>query len=381
MPLASTPTRKHVLLCHLVGIVLTTALAAPSGLRAQERPEPPDPDEVEEARNQALFASHEVLELTLEADFSTMKEEDRNPEEEEERPATMTWVTPGGSSDSLEIKIQTRGNFRLDPRNCELPPLRINVKKKETDGTVFEGQDKLKLVVPCKTGQSYWEQYVILEYLAYRTLNILTPVSFQVRLARTTLVDSSGEEDPLTRYTFIIEDDDIMAARNGASKRDWEKGQLHPALLDARHAVIVDLFQYMIGNTDWSGVEMHNMELIQKPDGTPLTVPFDFDFSGMVDTRYADPDPSLPIRNVRRRLYRGFCPEEVNRDRELYEEVFELYLEKEDEIYELWRSQPQLEEDRREDNLNYLEDFFETLRDEGRIESRIFGECRSLRRG
>lgn len=348
---------------------------------AQNAVEPPTQEEMEAASTAPLFTDHQTLAITLEADFPTLKKEDREPDKETERPAKLSWVNPDGNADSLDIQIRTRGNFRLDRRNCEFPPLRINVKKKSTEGTLFQGQDKLKLVVTCKLGQSYWEQYVLLEYLVYRTLNVLTPRSFRVRLVRATYVDSTGEDDPFTRYAFLIEDDDVMAVRNGARKRDWPGGgqQLDPRSLDPHYAVLVDVFQYMMGNTDWSGAEMHNMELIQDPDGTPHTVPFDFDFSGMVNTRYATPAPELPIRTVRRRLFRGFCPEEVNRDRSVYREVFQLFLDKKEEIYRLWETQPGLEEDRREDSLEYLDEFYETLTDEDRLEYRIFRDCRSLR--
>ncbi len=166
----------------------------------------------------------------------------------------MKWRNADGSAGSQEIQIQTRGNFRLARRNCDFPPLRLNVKKEPSIGTLFEGQDKLKLVGVCKLGQDYWVQYVLAEYLVYRMFNLFTPMSFRVRLARVTYIDSSGEDDTFTRYGFIIEDDDAMATRNGGWKVPWETGrQFNPVLLERDQAILVDVFQYMIGNTDWSG--------------------------------------------------------------------------------------------------------------------------------
>lgn len=340
---------------------------------------PPTPEEMEEAQSAPLFASHQTLHLTLEADLSTIKREDRG-QDSEERPALLRWTDPSGTADSLEIQLGTRGNFRLQRKNCDFPPLRINLKKGQTKGTIFGNQDKLKLVVACKLGQSYWEQYVLMEYLAYRTLNLLTELSFRVRVAQVTYVDTSGRDDPFTRYAFIIEDDDVMALRNGGRKVDWTTGQLDPRLLQDHHAVLVESFQYMIGNTDWSCVEMHNMELFLTPDGRASTVPYDFDFSGLVNARYAAPDQSLPIRRVRDRLFRGFCPDQMNRGPEEYEAVYAIFLGKKDEIYELWRSQEGLEEDRLEDTLEYFDEFFETLSDPRRIEDRMMSTCRRLGR-
>jgi hypothetical protein len=351
--------------------------ASGSPLQAQEL-EPPSQEEIHEARTAPLFASHEVLSLTLEADFHTLKREDRSVDSEEERPAVLRWANPDGSADSLEIQVRTRGNYRLQRRNCEFPPLRINVKKKSTKGTLFDGQDKLKLVVTCKLGQDYWEQYVLMEYGTYRTLNALTDLSFRVRLAQVTYVDTSEEDEPFTRYAFLIEDDEMMALRNGGKRIEWSAGQLDPRLLEHHHAILVDVFQYMIGNTDWSGVEMHNMELFQTFDDIPSTIPFDFDFSGLVNTRYATPDPSLPIRRVRQRLFRGFCPGDMGRDPEEYEAVYELFREKKEEIYDAWRAIEGLERDRLEETLEYFDDFYETLDDAGRIDSRMLRACRRL---
>jgi len=339
-------------------------------LRAQEL-EPPSAEEIEEARSVPLFASHDVLELTLEADFHTIRREDRSQDSEEERPAVLEWSNPDGSTNSLDIQVRTRGNFRLARRNCDFPPLRINVKQGSTKGTLFDGQDKLKLVVTCKLGQDYWEQYVLLEYMAYRTLNVLTDVSFRVRPARVTYVDTSGEDDTFTRFAFLIEDADMMALRQGARVVEWTAGQLHPALVEKRQAILVDVYQYMIGNTDWSGVEMRTSE------GAAYLVPYDFDFSGLVNARYASPDPSLSINRVRQRLFRGFCPAGVNRSQADYDSVYELFLEKKDEIYEVWRGLEALEPDRLEDTLEYFDEFYETIGDPRRIEQ-MMRACRRV---
>jgi len=348
----------------------------PGLLQGQEMVPPPD-EEIQNARNAPLFTTHEVVPMTLEADFSAIRRHDRS-QDSEERPALIRWTTVSGINDSMEIQIQTRGNFRLQRRNCDFPPLRLNLKKKATEGTVFEGQDKLKLVVTCKTNRDYWEQYVVVEYLIYRTLNILTDRSFRARLARVTYVDTGDDEDPFTRYAVLLEDDDIMALRQGGQKVDWTSGQLHPRHLEPFHAVLVEVFQFMIGNTDWSGVEMHNMELVRDSLNEYSTVPFDFDFSGMVNARYAAPDRSLRIRRVRQRLFRGFCPEGLPRPKSVYDSVYARYLEKKNEIYQLWRSQEGLSPDRREDSLEYLDEFFQILEDPDRIQSMMMRDCRRV---
>jgi hypothetical protein len=350
----------------------------PRGVEAQAA-EPPTAEEIQAARSAPLFQSHDPLEITIEADFHTIRREDRSDEDAEERPAIMRWTNEAGSVQTQEIQVRTRGNFRLSRRNCDFPPLRINVKTGSTEGTLFEGQDKLKLVVPCKLGQDYWEQYVLAEYLVYRMFNLFTPLSFRVRLARVTYVDTSGEEDPVTKYSFLIEDDDAMAARNEGVKLDWdERYQFDPRILGHRQAILVDVFQFMIGNTDWSGVQMHNVELFLRPPTEYATVPYDFDFSGIVDARYAQPAESLRIRSVRDRLFRGICPDDTGRTPDEYEAVYQDFRDDREALYDLWRSQEGLEEDRRKRTLDYLDDFYEILNDDRQVQVLMINQCRSL---
>jgi len=340
--------------------------------------EPPTPEEVEAARSASLFASNEILELTLEADFFAIRREDRREEDSQDRPAIMWWTKTDGTTETLEIQVQTRGNFRLERRNCDFPPLRINMKKELIKGTIFEGQDKLKLVGICKVKQDYWEQYVVAEYLTYRILNLLTDLSFRVRPLRVTYVDTSGEDDTFTKFAFLIEDDSQMAARNGGRIHDWESGQLDPRLLEKDHAILVDIFQFMIGNTDWSCVEMHNMELFRYPNGRPSTVPYDFDFSGIVDAKYAVPDPDMGIRSVRDRRFRGFCPDQMNRRPEFYEAAFDLFREKKGEIYQMWRDQEGLSEDNLRESLKYFDEFYKILDDPEGFEKYMMRDCRRV---
>ncbi len=360
--------------------VLGLVLLAPAHTRAQD-PKPPTPEEVAAAEKAPLFSSHETVQLTLEADFRAIRREDR-AQDSQERPAVLRWQDASGSEASLEIQLRTRGNFRLAKRNCDWPPLRINIKKSDTAGTLFENQDKLKLVGICKAGQSYWEQYVLLEYLAYRTFSLFTPLGFRVRLARVTYVDTGGEESPFTRYGFLIEDDAHMAARNGGWKVDWVAGrQLSPRETDPEHSVLTDVFQYFIGNTDWSALQMHNMELVQFEARKLSPVPYDFDFSGIVDARYAVPDSALPIRTVRQRHFRGFCPAEFNRDPTLYESIYQRFRDKREEIYALWLEQEGLEQETIKDTREYLDEFYDILSDPRRIESRMMKDCRRMNLG
>ena len=368
-------------LCFALAFASLFLVGGASLLPAQEL-EPPSAEEVEAARSAPLFTSHDALELTIEADFHTIRREDRKQDSKEERPAVLRWTTADGSTGSLDIQVRTRGNFRLSRRNCDFPPLRLNLKKGSTKGTLFEGQDKLKLVVTCKLGQDYWEQYVLLEYMAYRTLNVLTDISFRVRLAKVTYVDTSGEDDTFTRYAFLIEDAEMMALRQPAQVIEWVAGQLHPSQVEKHQAIIDDVYQYMIGNTDWAALRgpdpkecCHNIKLIgPEPLGSDqfvVPVPYDFDSSGLVDARYAAPHEALGLKSVTDRLYRGYCMHN-----ETLESARQQVLRQEAAIRGLVANEGRLSSSTKKKAGRYLEDFFEIAEDPDKFEKNITEHCR-----
>ena len=315
-----------------------------------------------------LFAENTPLAVTLRTRIQWLRDE--RPDEEE-ADGTLTYVDATGTPVTVDVEVRTRGNFRRDRRNCNFPPLRLDLPRTRVGGTVFEGQNRLKLVTPCHDGRDDYQRYVLLEYLAYRTLQLVTPASYRVRLLEITYEDVDGEYDTRTKLGFVIEDVEAMAHRNRATPLDLP--QIHPARVEGARDWTVALFQYMIGNADWSGPMFHNMDLIRAEDGRYLYVPYDFDFSGLVDARYANPPTELGIRSVRDRVFRGFCRDNVERAA-----VVARFLELRPDVEALYRSMALLEEDRREDAVDYLEDFWDTLESPSLYDRRIQGACRAM---
>jgi hypothetical protein len=242
-------------------------------------------------------------------------------------------------------------------------------------GTVFEGQDKLKLVTPCNDGNDNYQNYVFDEFMAYRVLNALTPYSFRVRLVEITYEDVNDEYDTRTKYGFLIEDEEVMAERSRATFQDI--AQFHPSSTSGDYSVLVAMFNYMIANTDWSPVYFHNVKLIRSEDARFLTVPYDFDMTGTVNPRYAIVDESLPIRSIRRRLFRGFCRDELTHDA-----AVQRFRETRDEVTALFNDFAalgfeQFDEDDAEDALDYFEDFYKVVDDPDEFEDEILDDCRS----
>ena len=249
-----------------------------------------------------LFESDDVIELSLTGPLGDLIAE---KEHETER----TFVLREDGKEQL-INVRVRGNSRK--RICSFPPLRLEFINDNSRQTLFQGQSKLKLVTHCNDRGSS-EKNLLEEYAAYKIFNLITDISYRVRLARITYTDSEEKIDQATidRYGFLIESASELADRTGG--RPAELNELSLQSLDSRQAARVFIFHYLIGNTDWSLVTAdnddsccHNGDLFHIGSKIYL-VPYDFDLSGLVNAWYAKPDPSLRISRVTRRLYRGYC--------------------------------------------------------------------------
>jgi len=362
-------------------LALTALLVAPTLLVGQEY-ELPTPEEyaerAERAERAPLFQSVEPIRMTLRTDIDWLRDE-RNDSVEVE--GTLTFIDLDGNEITKPVDTRTRGNFRRNKQNCNFPPLRLDFPTRQMEGTVFEDQDKLKLVTPCHHDRDDYQNYVMDEYLVYRLLNVLTPHSFRVRLVEITYEDVNGEYDTRTKMGFLIEDEDAMAERSRATLE--EVTQFHPARTKSEFSVTVALFNYMIGNTDWSPVYFHNVKLIRTETAEFLTVPYDFDFSGMVSARYATVDPSLQnrIRRVRNRLYRGFCRPELT-----YPTSVQIFADHRAELEAVFTEFAALgyeeyDEDDAEDSIEYLEDFCKVVGEQDEFEDEILENCRDLQTG
>src|SRR2546425_9921140 len=205
----------------------------------------------------ALFDSAEPLEFTLTTDLKAVDK--YRGTDRHYHPAGMSFSGPEHAPATLNIRVITRGIFRLKPTTCWFPPLLLVLPKKAAAATVFGHRNKLKLVTYCRNKDDY-EQYVVQEYLIYRMYNLLTPRSFRVRLARVTYADSAGKETAVTRYGFLIEDDRELAERNRA-EGGATNGMLQEEI-DSPHMAKVAGFQYMIAETDRSVWGLHNIKLL-----------------------------------------------------------------------------------------------------------------------
>lgn len=298
-----------------------------------------------------LFQSHEPLPLILEFVADSVYAD----------PCTEPRFHNGllkADNRQFKVKVRKRGRFRCDRKNCANPPLMIDFGKKQVRETLFNHQNKLKLVMPCKPGSTEHIKCLYKEYLVYRLLNQITPMSLQVRLVDLTLVSrSSNQSDTLSMPAFLIEDDDAMAIRNGGEI--WNASGVSASQTNRQLMTLIDVFQYMIGNTDWSVTEPHNIKILStNPFEPPIAVPYDFDWCGLVSAPYAVPAPKLHLVNVRQRLYMGYC-----RSDEEWKAAFQIFRKKRNDIELVITEFPGLSESDKKRINRYLADFWELMDD------------------
>jgi hypothetical protein len=335
---------------YLISLVLLA-----SSVSAQE----PDP----------LFQSDEILQVTIEGPLSTLIKE---KSKEDYLLGFFRYTEADGSPVEFDLKLRARGNFRHD--NCDYPPVRLNFKKSQTKNTLFDKQDKMKLVVHCNRRAEY-HQIVLQEYLAYRVLNTLTDLSLRVRLLQVTYVDSDEQWRSEPRYAFLIEHKDRVAKRLGLKELSVPGTTV--AQIDPEYLNLTSVFQYFIGNTDFSPIAAapgddccHNYILFQS-EGAPITaMPYDFDQSGFVDAPYANANPKFRLRTVKQRLYRGRC---VNND--YVEGSVQLFRDKRDEIYALVDQQEGFSDRTRKDLINFIDRFYKLVEEPKDIEASLLKKC------
>jgi hypothetical protein len=320
------------------------------------------------ADSRRLFRDTEPLAFTLTADFSAINKE-RNPDNKKLFPAVITVEDTKGPQD-VAVQIGSRGHFRLMVRNCDFVPIRMEFPRGgETAGTIFDGQTSLKLGTHCRSDREY-DNYTLREYLTYRLFNLVTPLSFRARLARATYVDSKNKKTISNRYAIFIEHENEVARRFGG--RNVELQRILFENLDAPTLNRMMLFEYMIGNTDFSIWALHNVRLVQDRDRKLYPVPYDFDLSGLVHAPYAMPDPRIGIRSVLDRLYRGPC-----RTVDEFEEAAQSFRAKRDDMLILLDSMKDLQAEARREARSFLEDSFRAIERPDAIRRQLVSGCKA----
>jgi len=365
----------------LLGTVDATHAQAPPASKTAQAAKPPKepktwPPDAEalakrrlEAEALPLFAGTDPIDVTITADFK-MVQRDRNVDSKKTYPGTFSIVTGGVAGPAIPIQLRTRGHVRRKVQLCDFAPLRLELPKDQVKGTVFEGQGAIKVGTHCQ-GDGVYQQYMLKEYLANRLLNTLTPRSLRARLAHVTYADTASGKTPFTKLGIFYEDADDMAKRMDARElpvpRQMFSGVDQPSLL------FMSIFQYMIGNTDYSILTLHNVIMLDDAKGVRYAVPYDFDYSGLVYAHYAVPGKELGLSSVRERMYRGPCKTEAEVDQALAP-----FRARKDALLALPASLPGIDEGHRKNVDKYLNEFFELISRPDRVKRTFVTDCKPI---
>lgn len=341
----------------------------------------------DKTKPEKLFKSEDTLVISMTAPW---REFVRNEDYKGTYPAALEYTDELGNNVILDLTVARRGVTRQ--RVCKIPPVKLRFEKGAAKGTTFRGQGSLKMVTHCETSSGY-EQFYILEMLAYRMYNLLTDYSFKVRPLTVTYYQVEDPDEKESRFSFIkkktsegpvfaflIEDDKDVANRFDLHKLNV--GRVSVKQLDSDQAALLALFQYMISNVDWAATRgpdpdecCHNVKLIgpepTQPDDIVYAIPYDFDSSGLVNSPYAHPPEGLGVNSVTQRLYRGYCAHNAS-----LEGARQKLLDNETAIYGLVETEDRLEAKKQQKALEYLADFFAVMRDDKAFQKKIVDMCR-----
>jgi hypothetical protein len=281
-------------------------------------------------------------------------------------PARVNVLTPGGLTLGMDAKVKTRGHMRLSI--CTYPPLKLKIDKNDLADHACSDLNEMDIVHPCHNGDEY-DQLLLREYLAYKIYEVITPYSFQTRLIRLHYVNSDQSEAHDPTYAFLVENEEEFVSRFGAKR--YNSATISRNAIEREAYLRMSLFQFMIGNTDWHMPSRHNLDFVGIP-GHPLliTIPFDFDYSGLVSAPYAAHHESIKLSSVEVRYYQGWCEPIAD-----VEAQIKYFLEKKEEIMALPKTIEGLDAKSLEHVQSYLEDFYAILENPKKLENQVIRHC------
>ena len=265
---------------------------------------------------------------------------------------------------TLPVKVKCRGRYRR--MKCEFPPLKLKFKKDDLAAHKLNEFNEIKLVTHCMGEKERSRDLILRECLGYNLFNILSPNSLRAQLVKVDYINTKGRPKKIKGWGILIEDSDELAYRMKGSK--YQRMGVPLDSFNVQQEQITALFNFMIGNTDWSRVMARNIELINTEEGIKI-VPYDFDFSGMVDASYAVPNAELGQQSTKDRCYLGQpCqPEDIA-------QVVALFLNKKGELISAIEGEKMLSSASKIEIKNYLTSFFEIIEDKELLSQALSGK-------
>jgi hypothetical protein len=321
-----------------------------------------------------LFSDSEIIDLRLEAPFSLI---DSERDKEKRYDGTLSYIDAQGERIFIDANFEVRGNWRLVKENCRHPQLWVDLKKNQTAGTLFENQNRLKLVVQCDRYDKY-RDFLLKEQLAYELFAMFSDYNFATRLFNVSYVEAGDADPRRTDLGFFIEHKSRLEKRLKFEK--VKENLISPTKLNSLQASLVAVFSFLIGSTDYSIIQgpvgddcCHNLKLLKTRQGELFAFPFDFDNTGFVDASYAaGPSPNIGIRSSKERVYRGFC---------MHNDTLELALsiarDNHGAVEAAIANHPLLRNGTKKESLRFVSVFYEILENPKKVKKRLHDSCRN----
>lgn len=318
------------------------------------------------AQNESLLESigqDSAVHLYLTQDW---KHIEKNKKDKTYQSANVRLVTKEMDTLTIPAKVRTRGNMRL--QICSLPPLKLKFEKSDLAAHQLAPLNELDLVQPCHAAEQYY-QCILKEYLAYKLWELVSPEYFKTQLVQLHYSDPDGIDVHDASYGFLVENTEELVDRLGGRRN--KTPVISQNAVDKEPMLKVALFQFMIGNTDWFIQNRHNLEFVVIPGHNLLVpVPYDFDYSGLVNAQYAAHHESLKLTSVTTRYYQGWCftDEEVNK-------ALEVFRQHKEKILSMPFQIQGLNEKSADQASTFLSGFFEVIENPKKLNNQIIQHC------
>lgn len=325
----------------VIGVIFLMGMLIGSAIKAQE------------VAKKTIFDAmsfDEPLDIELVTDLKLLVDQKNT---NEYQPAKISYKDAAGKVQTWEVKIRSRGKFRR--KICVFPPLKLNFSKKELLEKGLAKDDEMKLVTHCIDGLD-GKEYLLRELLAYKLYEIISNYHFRTHLVSVKYRDSN-DGTKINNMGILMEDEKTMANRYNAKICD---NCFSPSKdsLNVSEVNKMALFEYMICNTDWSIPMVRNLKMLNFKDqaSKKILVPYDFDFSGLVNASYAVPSTDLRQLSVRDRVFLGLPGTDAD-----LKETIAFFKSKKKELLGCIRTFKRLSPETKDDIYQYINSFFDAL--------------------
>ena len=265
---------------------------------------------------------------------------------------TFVFKSAAGKNLSFSVNINLRGKYRR--RMCGFPPLKLNFNKSELSDNGLSKADEYKLVTHCLEGEE-GDVNIVKEFLAYQLYQQVSPLSYRSKLLKITYQDTKSE-NKIVGMAILLEDKSSFEKRHDVSEMK-DTFSLPRSNFDDSNFRTHGLFQYLIGNVDWSTAISKNIDIYKsKKNGKIFIVPYDFDFSGFVNVSYAVPNKDYNQKKVRDRLLL-----EADKSDSLYQSEIQKFIALKPTFIELIKKQKGLETEVKIDLEDYIHSFYNNI--------------------